>query len=111
MIEIDAAHSFGEFRLEARIAAQGRVLALCGASGAGKTTLLNIVAGLLRPQQGRVSVDGAVLLDTAAGVDLPPRRRRIGYVFQEPRLFPHQRRAKSALRRALHPVGAALCRF
>jgi molybdate transport system ATP-binding protein len=89
VIEIDAVHSFGEFRLEARIAAQGRVLALCGASGAGKTTLLNIVAGLLRPQEGRVSVDGAVLLDTAAGVDLPLRRRRIGYVFQEPRLFPH----------------------
>ncbi len=89
MIEIDAAHSFGEFRLEARIAAHGRVLALCGASGAGKTTLLNIVAGLLRPREGRVVIDGDVLLDTASGVDRAPRRRRIGYVFQEPRLFPH----------------------
>ncbi|MGO8800855.1 MAG: molybdenum ABC transporter ATP-binding protein [Roseiarcus sp.] len=89
MIEIDAAHSFGAFRLEARIAARGGVLALCGASGAGKTTLLNIVAGLLRPRAGRVVIDGAVLLDTASGVDQAPRRRRVGYVFQEPRLFPH----------------------
>jgi molybdate transport system ATP-binding protein len=89
VIEIDVAHSFGDFRLEARIAARGGVLALCGASGAGKTTVLNIVAGLLRPRVGRVSVNGALLLDTASGIDLPPRRRRIGYVFQEPRLFPH----------------------
>ncbi len=89
MIEIDVAHSFGDFRLQARIAADGGVLALCGASGAGKTTLLNIVAGVLRPQAGRVAIDGAVLLDTASGIDLAPRRRRVGSVFQEPRLFPH----------------------
>ena len=89
MIEIDASHSFGEFRLEARIAAHGGALALCGASGAGKTTVLNIVAGLLRPREGRVVVDDQVLLDTASGVDRAPRLRRIGYVFQEPRLFPH----------------------
>lgn len=89
MIEIDIAHAFGAFRLEARIAAHGGVLALCGASGAGKTTLLTIVAGLLRPQAGRVVIDGAIFLDTGSGVDLAPRRRRIGYVFQEPRLFPH----------------------
>jgi molybdate transport system ATP-binding protein len=89
VIEIDVAHSFGDFRLAARIAAHGGVLALCGASGAGKTTVLNIVAGLLRPREGRVAVDGEALLDTAAGVDRAPRHRRIGYVFQEPRLFPH----------------------
>ncbi len=89
MIEIDVGHTLGDFRLRARIAADGGVLALCGASGAGKTTLLNIVAGLLRPQAGRVAIDGAVLLDTASGIDLAPRRRRVGDVFQEPRLFPH----------------------
>jgi molybdate transport system ATP-binding protein len=89
VIEIDVAHRLGAFRLEARIAAEGRVLAICGASGAGKTTLLNIVAGLTRPDAGRVVVDGTVLLDTERGVDLAPRRRRVGYVFQEPRLFPH----------------------
>jgi molybdate transport system ATP-binding protein len=89
VIEIDVSHTLGDFRLQARIAADGGVLALCGASGAGKTTLLTIVAGLLRPRAGRVVVDGMVLLDTASGVDLAPRRRRVGYVFQEPRLFPH----------------------
>jgi molybdate transport system ATP-binding protein len=89
MIEIEVAHRLGAFDLEARIAAAGRVLAICGASGAGKTSMLMIVAGLMRPLAGRVVVDGAVFLDTAAGVDLPPRRRRIGYVFQEARLFPH----------------------
>lgn len=89
MIEIEAAHSFGDFRLEARIQAHGDTLALCGASGAGKTTLLNIVAGLLRPRAGRVAIAGTTFLDTRNGVDLAPRLRRIGYVFQEPRLFPH----------------------
>jgi molybdate transport system ATP-binding protein len=89
MIEIAASLRFGAFSLDARIAAHGRTLAICGASGAGKTTLLMIVAGLLRPNAGRVAIDGTVFLNTADGVDLPPRRRRIGYVFQEARLFPH----------------------
>jgi molybdate transport system ATP-binding protein len=89
VIEIEVAHRLGGFSLAARIAAQGRVLAICGVSGAGKTTLLSIVAGLMRPDSGRIAIDGTAFLDTAAGVDLPARARRIGYVFQEPRLFPH----------------------
>ncbi|HLJ72060.1 MAG TPA: molybdenum ABC transporter ATP-binding protein [Roseiarcus sp.] len=89
MIEIDAFHRQGDFTLQANVRAKGRALALCGASGAGKTTLLNIVAGLVRPQAGRVEVNGVTLLDTKLGIDLAPRRRRVGYVFQELRLFPH----------------------
>jgi molybdate transport system ATP-binding protein len=89
VIEIDVAHRLGDFSLEARILAMGRVLAICGASGAGKTTLLTIIAGLMRPNAGRIVVDGAMFLDTTQGVALAPRLRRIGYVFQEPRLFPH----------------------
>ena len=89
MIEIAVAHRFGAFALEAEIAGHGRTLAICGASGAGKTSLLMIVAGLLRPNTGRIAIDGKVFLDTARGVDLPARRRQIGYVFQEARLFPH----------------------
>jgi molybdate transport system ATP-binding protein len=65
------------------------VVALFGRSGAGKTTLVNMLAGLLRPDSGRIAVAGRVLFDSAAGIDLPPERRRIGYVFQEGRLFPH----------------------
>jgi len=97
MIEIDVVHRLGAFGLEARIAAAGRVLAICGASGAGKTTVLMIIAGLMRPTAGRVVVEGAVFLDTAAGVDLAPRQRRIGYVFQDARLFPHLSVAQNLL--------------
>jgi molybdate transport system ATP-binding protein len=89
VIEIDAAHDFGAFRLDAHIVAHGDVLALCGPSGAGKTSLLMIVAGLTRPSAGRIVVADSVLLDTARGLDLSPGERRVGVVFQEPRLFPH----------------------
>ncbi|BBC74385.1 molybdenum ABC transporter ATP-binding protein [Altererythrobacter sp. B11] len=65
--------------------------ALTGLSGAGKTSVLNCIAGLARPDAGRIAVQGAVLFDSAAGVDLPPERRRAGYVFQDARLFPHLR--------------------
>ena len=68
---------------------EGETLALVGPSGAGKTTLLRVVAGLLRPERGRVNVDDAVLLDTEKGIDVPPERRRVGYLFQEYALFPH----------------------
>ncbi len=89
MIEIAVEHVQGDFAIAAEIRANGRVLALCGPSGAGKTTLLDIVAGLRRPRRGRIAVDDATFLDSARGLDVPARRRRIGYVFQEPRLFPH----------------------
>jgi molybdate transport system ATP-binding protein len=69
--------------------ARGETLALVGPSGAGKTTTLRVVAGLLRPQSGEVSVDEHVLLDTERGRDLPPERRSVGYLFQEYALFPH----------------------
>ncbi len=95
MIEISVRCEQGDFRLEADIIAKGRILALCGVSGAGKSTLLNIIAGLVRPSAGRIAVDGAVLLDSAAGIDLPPRARGVGYVFQDLRLFPHLSVAKN----------------
>ncbi|MBD8678187.1 ATP-binding cassette domain-containing protein [Sphingomonas sp. CFBP 13720] len=64
---------------------------LFGPSGAGKSSVLNMVAGLLRPAAGHVRVGGTTLFDAAAGIDVPTRHRRCGYVFQEPRLFPHRR--------------------
>ena len=67
----------------------GETLALVGPSGAGKTTVLRIVAGLLRPHRGFVALDETILLDTERGVDVPPERRRVGYLFQEYALFPH----------------------
>ncbi len=88
-VEVDIRHRLGAFTLDAQFTTQGRLTALFGHSGAGKTSLVNIIAGLLRPDRGRVAIDGRVLVDTASGAFVPRHRRRIGYVFQEPRLFPH----------------------
>jgi molybdate transport system ATP-binding protein len=89
-IDIAIRQRFAGFELDAafRIAKPG-VTALFGPSGAGKTTIANAISGLLRPQEGRIAIDGRVVLDKSAGIDVPPRARRIGYVFQEARLFPH----------------------
>ena len=82
-------HVQGGFHLEAAFEADAGITALYGRSGCGKTTLVNVVAGLVRPRLGRVAIDGTVLLDTGTGVFVPSHKRRIGYVFQEGRLFPH----------------------
>lgn len=89
IIDVDLHHSQGDFRLEARFQSEGRLTALFGPSGSGKTTLVNIIGGLIRPSAGRVSVKGRALVDTQQGIFVPRHRRRIGYVFQEARLFPH----------------------
>lgn len=89
MIRVRLAHRFPGFTLDAAFEAPGGLTALFGRSGAGKTTVVNAVAGLVRPDRGRIEVGDAVLLDTDAGVMLPPWRRRVGYVFQDTRLFPH----------------------
>ena len=67
------------------------VVALFGRSGCGKSTLVNLIAGLLSADAGRIELDGTTLLDRSRHIDLPPERRRLGYVFQNPRLFPHLR--------------------
>lgn len=82
-------HAFPGFALDVAFDAPPGVTVLFGRSGSGKTSVVNAVAGLLRPNAGRVSVNGTVLMDTEAGLFLPPHRRRIGYVFQQDRLFPH----------------------
>ncbi len=90
MLEVAARHSFGAFTVDAAFSAPTPgVTVLFGASGSGKSTVLSIVAGLLRPQAGRVALDGLALLDTAAGVDVPAERRRCGVVFQDAKLLPH----------------------
>ena len=89
MLRVDVAKQLGEFSLEATFESQGRVTGLFGASGAGKTSLINMIAGLLRPDRGSIALDGETLDDTTAHVHVPPHRRRIGYVFQDARLFPH----------------------
>jgi molybdate transport system ATP-binding protein len=88
-LEVKAKTRLGAFSLDAGFATAGGVTAIFGRSGSGKTTLINIIAGLVRPEHGRVVLDGDVLLDTNQGTDMPAFKRRIGYVFQEGRLFPH----------------------
>jgi molybdate transport system ATP-binding protein len=88
-LEVDVALSRPSFELAARFQTGPGVTALFGRSGSGKTTLVNLVAGLLRPDRGRILVGGRTLFDSAAHIDLPSHRRRVGYVFQESRLFPH----------------------
>ena len=89
MLRVDVSKQLGEFSIEASIASEGRVTGLFGASGAGKSSLINMIAGLLRPDRGTIAVDGETLDDTAARLHVPAHRRRIGYVFQDARLFPH----------------------
>jgi len=89
MLRVDVAKKLGEFLLEASFTSEGRVTGLFGASGAGKSSLVGMIAGLLRPDRGVIALDDEVLDDTAKGVHVPPHRRRIGYVFQDARLFPH----------------------
>ena len=89
-LRLDFAHPLRTFASSVELSVEpAETLALVGPSGAGKTTVLRVVAGLLRPERGLVEVDGARWLDTAAGVDLAPERRRVGYLFQEYALFPH----------------------
>jgi molybdate transport system ATP-binding protein len=90
MLRVDVAARRGAFDLAAALEVpQGGCLALAGPSGAGKTTLLRIVAGLLRPQRGRVACGEALWLDRARGIDVPPERRGCGFVFQDYALFDH----------------------
>ena len=86
---VDISHRLGDFTVNAAFETSGRLTALFGKSGAGKTTIVNAIAGLIRPDRAKISVDGEVFVDTERHVFVPKHRRRLGYVFQEGRLFPH----------------------
>ena len=86
---VDVRRRLGAFALEAAFESAGRLTAIFGHSGSGKTTLVNLIAGLERPDAGRIAVDGRILVDTASRTFVPVHRRRVGYVFQDLRLFPH----------------------
>src|ERR1700755_3299236 len=89
MLQVDVRKQLGEFSLTAAFQSEGRVTGLFGASGAGKTSLVNMIAGLLTPDRGTITLDEETLDDTSKRIHVPPHRRRIGYVFQDARLFPH----------------------
>ena len=88
-LEVSLTHRFEAFSLQVEVTAAAGITAIFGRSGAGKTTLANAVAGLVSPVAGRISLAGVVLFDSGLGINVPPQERRIGYVFQDGRLFPH----------------------
>jgi molybdate transport system ATP-binding protein len=87
--DVDVEKAVGGARIAARIHVDGGLTVLFGPSGVGKTSVLNMIAGLLKPDRGRVRLNEETLFDGARGIDVAPNRRRIGYVFQDARLFPH----------------------
>lgn len=89
MLRVEVTKVLGSTTIEAAFDSEGGVTALFGPSGAGKTSLINMIAGLMKPDRGRIEVDGEVLDDTARRIHVPAHRRRVGYVFQDSRLFPH----------------------
>ncbi|MHA2707856.1 molybdenum ABC transporter ATP-binding protein ModC [Vibrio owensii] len=89
-IEIQFKQSLGETDFDIDLSLPGNgISALFGRSGAGKTTLINVISGLVTPKEGKVSIGDHVLFDSNAGINLPTHKRKIGYVFQDSRLFPH----------------------
>lgn len=110
-LELDIGLPLRSFRLELALALGRETFALVGPSGAGKTTVLRAVAGLARPERGRVALDREVLYDSATGIDLPPEDRRVGFVFQDYALFPHMTVRQNVAYGARARVGELLERF
>lgn len=88
-VQVRLRHRLDALMLDIDFEAPPGLTALFGRSGAGKTTVINAVAGLFRPDEGRITIDNVTLFDSANGTDVPPWKRRLGYIFQEARLFPH----------------------
>lgn len=95
MLRVDATTSLGSTNIVARFETGSGVTALFGQSGSGKSSIVNMIAGLLRPKQGVIECDGTVFFDSEKKINVPVKNRRIGYVFQESRLFPHMNVARN----------------
>ncbi|HET7731947.1 MAG TPA: molybdenum ABC transporter ATP-binding protein [Usitatibacter sp.] len=89
MLDVDIGLKRGAFALQAAFRSDAPIVALFGRSGCGKTTIVEAIAGLVRPERGRIVIDGRVLFDASRGIDLAPEKRRVGFVFQDSLLFPH----------------------
>ncbi|HEX8740538.1 MAG TPA: molybdenum ABC transporter ATP-binding protein [Casimicrobiaceae bacterium] len=89
MIAVDIEKRLGSFALAVRFAVDAPVVGLFGHSGAGKTSVVDAIAGIVTPERGRIVVNGLALYDSGRGIDVAVDRRRVGYVFQDPLLFPH----------------------
>lgn len=111
-LDISVAHRFSNFGIDVSFQAPNGITALFGRSGSGKTTVVNAVAGLLYPQRGRICVNGHSLLDTDARINVAVHNRRVGYVFQDARLFPHLTvRQNLQFGARFNPIAGATSRF
>ena len=88
-LSVDIRKKMGDFQLEVRFEAESECLALLGASGCGKSVTLRCIAGILTPDEGKIVLDGVTLFDSAAKINLPPQKRKVGYLFQQYALFPN----------------------
>ena len=96
-LEVMIRKQLGAFRLDVQFCTQDRPLALLGASGSGKSMTLKCIAGIERPDEGRIVLNGRTLFDSARHIDLPPQKRRVGYLFQQYALFPNMTAAQNIL--------------
>lgn len=112
-ISVDIRHKVGKLDLHAQFdIAEPGITALFGPSGSGKTTIINAIAGLLRPDRGRITIHDRAVFDSMQRVNLAPRKRRVGYVFQDARLFPHLSVAANLFyghKRSDRPMTKAAC--
>lgn len=88
-LHVDVQHQLADFQIDAKFESAGGLTVLFGSSGAGKTSIINMIAGLSRPASGQIKLDNVILFDCRQKIDVPAHKRRIGYVFQDARLFPH----------------------
>jgi molybdate transport system ATP-binding protein len=95
MLSVDVEKKLGDVQIAAKFETTGGATALYGVSGAGKTSIVNMIAGLIAPDRGKIMLDHEALFDAAERINVPAHRRRIGYVFQEGRLFPHMTVARN----------------
>ena len=102
MLLVDIKKRLGGFRLNVAFETAGETLALLGASGCGKSMTLKCIAGIVRPDSGHIELNGRVLFDSKRHIDLPPQKRRVGYLFQQYALFPHMTTAQNISAGACH---------
>ena len=96
-LQVELRKRLGSFTLDLAFTAENGVTSLLGASGCGKSMTLKCIAGIEKPDEGRIVLDGRVLFDAEAGINLPPQKRRVGYLFQNYALFPNMTVAQNIL--------------